>query len=173
MAVRTDRGFTLIELLIVVALVGVIAAIGTASLLSARMSSNEASAIGSLRSILSGQILYHTVHRGYAGSLATLATVCPGSTVAFISPDLNADGVLKSGYTFFLAPGSGSAPGPLDCNGTATETMFYTSAVPLTVGLTGNRGFAANQGAVIWHDVTGAVPTEPFTATATVSPIGR
>jgi prepilin-type N-terminal cleavage/methylation domain-containing protein len=168
MKMRNEKGFTLIELLIVVAIIGIIAAIAVPGLLRARMSGNEASAIGSLRAINTAQQNYSQQCNGFAPVLTELGTAGAG---AFLSPDLSTvSPAVKSGYTVLLAVGATGAPIPAPPAGcTATTTNYYSTGLPLTVGSTGSRGFASNDQGTIWQDTTGVAPPEPFVAGGTIS----
>ena len=136
------KGFSLIELLIVVAIILIIAAIAIPNLLRSKMAANEASAVGSLRTINTAAITYSTTYGGYPAALTNLG---PASSATSGTADL-IDSVLsggtKSGYVFTLCGGRHRREWQ-------RAFVFRITAEPASRGTTGQRGFFTDQSGVI------------------------
>ena len=144
---KHQKGFSLIELLIVVAIILIIAAIAIPNLLRSRMAANEASAVGSLRTLNTVCVSYSTTYGGFPNNLSDLApSTSPSSTAADLIDSVLASGT-KSGYDFVYAAGT------TDANGNVLD--YSITGTPSTAGTTGQRTFFTDQTGVIRADATG------------------
>jgi prepilin-type N-terminal cleavage/methylation domain-containing protein len=149
---RKQKGFSLIELLVVVAIILVLAAMGIPSLLRARIASNEASAVSSMRTINTAQVTYASTYPtvGYASVISILGPGTGGGSASSSYSQL-LDNVLgcsstictKSGYTFSISA-SGSSP----------VGSYSSTAAPLTLQTTGNRYFYSDSTGVIRYNAS-------------------
>jgi prepilin-type N-terminal cleavage/methylation domain-containing protein len=141
-----QKGFSLIELLIVVAIILIIAAIAIPNLLRAKIAANQASAVGSLRTLNTACIAFSTSYGQFPGALTNLGPVGSGGTASSSSADL-IDSVLsagtKSGYVFSFTAG-------------ASNQSYSITAKPITAATTGQNMYYTDQSGVIRVDTSGS-----------------
>ena len=152
------RGFSLIELLIVVAIILIIAAIAIPNLQRARMAANEASAAESIRSVTTASVVYFTTYgNGYPPSLVAMSkgaglATCDLSDLG--DPVVSAVPNQKSGYTFaYTGQNVNATPGPACTN--PGFAGYLVTAIPTTLGITGQRSFCSDTPGVIHFDPSG------------------
>ena len=143
---KKQKGFSLIELLIVVAIILIIAAIAIPNLLKASISANESSAVGSVRTLTTANVQYaaQCPNLGFPAGLANIGGVAGDCTGAGIIDAVLQSGT-KSGYTVKYT-----------ALGVAPIATYTLTASPVTVGVTGQRGFFSDQTGVIRYNQSGA-----------------
>ena len=160
---KREKGFSLIELLIVVAIILIIAAIAIPNLLRSRMAANEASAVGSIRTINTAAISYNSSYgNGFPVTLAQIGSATPAAAVScnnaqYLDSVLTSG--LKSGYNFAIVTGGAPlAAAVVGCATPGSTAGYGVTAVPSNLGTTGQRSFCSDASGVIRQDPTGTVP---------------
>ena len=149
---KKQKGFSLIELLIVVAIILIIAAIAIPNLIKSKMAANEASAVGSIRTINTSEVAFASAcpnlgFTGTIGDFATGAATCPGASGLLDSQLVTGT---KSGYSFALTS-AGATP----------RTQYTVTGNPNNT-TSGTRYFFSDESGVIRYATGGAaVVTSP------------
>ena len=142
---RKQKGFSLIELLIVVAIILIIAAIAIPNLLRSRIAANEASAVGSIRTLNTAEVTYASTYPAIGFNVLANMGGAGGSATGAGLIDAVLASAVKSGYVFAVVTGGASGSGP--------ATTYSVQGDPQN-SQTGQRHFYSDQSGVIRYNVS-------------------
>lgn len=158
-----EEGFTLIELLIVMSVMLILMTLAVPQMLKLTKQAHETSAIQSVRTIVQAQLQYNSMYpaNGFSCSLAQLGgdpkSGAPSAQAAqLIEPGLSTGN--KAGYIFTIT----------NCNKVTVNnqdmyTAYEVTAVPNSVGKSGDRGFCSDENNRITFDPAGGTNcTQPI-----------
>jgi len=152
---KSSKGFSLIELLIVVAIILIIAAIAIPNLLRSRIAANQASAVGSLRTLNTAEITYSsTYNSGFSVTMTYLesgTSASPTSTAAGLIDSILGAGT-KSGYSFTYSSMAPDAAGRID--------NYEIWAAPINTSTGTNYYFTDQSGVIRMNSTTTAQSTD-------------
>jgi type IV pilus assembly protein PilA len=150
-----EEGFTLIELLIVMSVMLILMTLAVPQLLKLRKQANETSAIQSVRTIGQAELQYNSAYpaNGFSCSLASLGgdpkSGAPSAQAAQLL-DVGLAGGQKAGYTFAIANCT-----KVTVNNQDMYTSYEITAVPQSIGNSGDRGFCSDANNIIRFDPAG------------------
>jgi type IV pilus assembly protein PilA len=151
---RRPNGFTLMELLIVMAIIAILMLIAIPTVGALKKNANRLSAIQSIRAVQQAEMQYSSTYpaNGYACDIKALGgeTGSPPTPTSaqILQGDITSG--FKSGYIISI-----SNCQKVTVNGTDRNTSYTVTAVPQTVGKTGDSGFCSDDNGVIKQDPTG------------------
>jgi hypothetical protein len=143
----------------------IIAAIAIPSLMRARVSANEASAIGDIRTMISGQVAYSVSNGGFYDTPACLAA--PDGCLRDYEPGMptfidaeQASLVDQRGYRWRFYQGPSPSRAQIQRQGLSPSSIesFAYVAVPISPGTTGIRGFCGDSTGRICFSADGSEP---------------
>jgi type IV pilus assembly protein PilA len=164
-----EKGFSLIELLIVVAIILIIAAIAIPDLLKSRQAAQQASAVGSLRTLNTAEVTYGATYTtGYSQDLISLdGNAVPGTQASAGLIDSILGSGIKSGYGFEYQSNASATqactnPPTQGAVGTPPIASYSINASPLLcVAGNGNYYYTDQSGAIRQNNTAPAGTTDP------------